>query len=130
MCVYINTGLFAGKLHRHIIQLQISEGTAVRKLEDAIKKITKMEAQILRAEQRVDDKDQTIYHNRQESRSKVKYLKSTIQDLRRKFAGSVPLQQQEKFAENMLRIQEDKRKIEEELGKVSLGYIYRYKRNH
>ena len=69
----------SGKLHRHIVQLQVSEGTAVRKLEDSNKKIFKLQAQLLRAEQLCDDKDQGIYHNRLENRSKTKYLKHTVQ---------------------------------------------------
>ena len=68
-----------GKLHRRIVQLQISEGTAVRKVEDSNKKIVRLEAQLLQREHKLDDKDQTIYHNRLESRSKAKYLKHTIQ---------------------------------------------------
>ena len=101
------------------MQLQVSEGTAVRKLEDATKKIYKLQAQLLRAEQNCDNKDQSIYHNRLDSRSKAKYLKNTVQDLRRKFAGSVPLPQQEKFAHSMVQLLEDKAKMEDELRKVS-----------
>ena len=52
---------------------------AVRKLEDSTKREKKLEAQLLRTEQKVDDKNQTIYHNRQESRNKSRHLKHTIQ---------------------------------------------------
>ncbi len=114
--------IITGKLHRHIVQLQVSEGTAVRKLEDSHKKNTLIESQLLRAQQRMDEKEQTIYHNRQESRSKVKYLKHTVQDLRRKYAGTVPLRQQEKFSAAMITLQEDKAKIEEDLRKVCVKY--------
>jgi centrosomal protein CEP290 len=68
-----------GKLHRHIVQLQVSEGLAVRKLEDARKQVSRLEAQLLRTDQKVDQKDQTLYHNRLESHSKIKHLKSTVQ---------------------------------------------------
>ncbi len=91
ICVFIKLFVFhsfvvrfAGKLHRHIVQLQVSEGTAVRKLEDAHKKITRLEAQLLQREHKLDDKDQTIYHNRLEARSKTKYLKHTVQVSRNK----------------------------------------------
>ena len=76
---YIYFFYISGKLHRHIVHLQVSEGTAVRKLQDAMKKIIKLEAHILNSERKIDQKDQTIYHNRLESRSKTKYLKHTIQ---------------------------------------------------
>ncbi len=61
------------------MQLQVSEGIAVRKLEEAMKKIIRLEAHVLRSEQKLDDKDQTLYHSRLEARSKTKYLKHTIQ---------------------------------------------------
>lgn len=67
-----------GKLHRHIVQLQVSEGMALRKLEDSGKKLLKRDAQLLRTERKVDEKDNTIFHNRQESRNKTKHLKHTI----------------------------------------------------
>ena len=51
----------------------------MRKLEDANKKIVRLEAQLLQREHKMDEKDQTIYHNRLEARSKAKYLKHTIQ---------------------------------------------------
>ena len=90
-----------GKLHRHIVRLQVSEGIALRKLDDAVKKTYRLEAQLLRAEQRLDDKEQTIYHNRMEARSKTRYLRNTVFDLRQKYAGAVPLNQQERFAEQL-----------------------------
>lgn len=68
-----------GKLHRHIVQLQISEGIAVRKLNDSDNKLVKIEAQLLRTERKLDEKNQTIYHNRLESRAKMRHLKKTVQ---------------------------------------------------
>ncbi|XP_041354243.1 centrosomal protein of 290 kDa-like [Gigantopelta aegis] len=107
-----------GKLHRHIVQLQVSEGTAVRKLAEATKKITKLEAHVLRCEQRIDDKDQTLFHSRSESQNKARYLKRNLQELRIQFAGAVPLSKQEKFAKNMLQLRQDKGKLEQELKEV------------
>ena len=71
--------LLPGKLHRHIVQLQVSEGTAIKKLAEAMKKITKLEAHVLRCEQRVDDKDQTLFHSRAEAQNKARYLKRNLQ---------------------------------------------------
>jgi len=107
-----------GKLHRHIIQLQVSEGTAIRRCEEAAKRLAKLEAHSLRLEHRNDEKDQTIYHNRQESRNKQSHLKQTIQELRRKYAGAVPLADQEKFAHLMFSLQENKKITDVELGKA------------
>lgn len=70
--------LLSGKLHRHIVQLQISEGTAVQKLESALQKVSKLEAQVLRLEQQIDEKNQSIYHNRNEAQNKIKHLKRNL----------------------------------------------------
>lgn len=69
---------FLGKLHRHIVQLQVSEGTAVRKLEESRKKVTKLEAMVLRLEQKIDDKENTLFHKRKEAQNKVQYLKRNL----------------------------------------------------
>ncbi|XP_061195068.1 centrosomal protein of 290 kDa-like isoform X3 [Saccostrea echinata] len=104
-----------GKLHRHIVQLQVSEGTAVRRLEESQKKVNKLEALVLRLEQKLDDKDQTLFHNRTESQGKVNHLKRNLQELRVQFAGAVPLSRQEKFSKQMMQLQQDKQKLELEL---------------
>ena len=74
--------------------LQVSEGTAVRKLEAATQKLSKQEAHVLRLEQKIDEKDQALYHAKMEARNKAKFLKRTIQDLRRQYSGALPLMKQ------------------------------------
>ncbi|KAL4233575.1 hypothetical protein ACF0H5_008256 [Mactra antiquata] len=107
-----------GKLHRHIVQLQVSEGTAVRKLEESRKKVTKLEAMVLRLEQKIDDKENTLFHKRKESQNKIQYLKRNLHDLRLQFAGAVPLSKQEKFSKNLMQLQQDKTQLQEELRNV------------
>ena len=60
------------------MQLQVSEGTAVRKLEESRKKVTKLEAMVLRMEQKIDDKDSNIYYNKKQSQNKVQHLKRNL----------------------------------------------------
>uniref|UniRef100_A0A0L8IEA8 Uncharacterized protein n=1 Tax=Octopus bimaculoides TaxID=37653 RepID=A0A0L8IEA8_OCTBM len=67
-----------GKLHRQIVQLQVSEGTAIQKLENEMRKVSKLEAHILQLEQQIDAKNQTIYHNRIDSQNKIKQLKKNL----------------------------------------------------
>ena len=81
-------------------------------------KVSKLDAHILRLEQKLDEKDQDLYHAKLEARSKAKYLKQTIQDLRRQFSGSLPLLKQEKFAEGMRSLHESKMKLQQDLDKV------------
>ncbi|CAB4024196.1 centrosomal of 290 kDa-like, partial [Paramuricea clavata] len=107
-----------GKLHHHIVALQVSEGMAIKKLETAQSKVSKLDAHILRLEQKLDEKDQDLYHAKLEARNKAKYLKQTIQDLRRQFSGSLPLLKQERFAEAMRSLQDSKLKLQQDLDKA------------
>ncbi|XP_061108253.1 centrosomal protein of 290 kDa isoform X1 [Conger conger] len=102
------------KLHQHIVALQVSEATAVSKLEAASLKAQKLEAHLLRAEQRLDDKERALYHARLEGRNRARHLRHTVQALRRQFAGALPLKQQEKFSGTMMQLQGDKQRGQEE----------------
>ncbi|KAM9174143.1 centrosomal protein of 290 kDa [Pangshura tecta] len=103
------------KLHQHIVALQISETTAVGKLEALTIKLQKMEIYNLRLEQKLDDKEQGLYYARLEGRNRAKHLRQTVQSLRRQFSGALPLAQQEKFSKTMIQLQNDKLKIMEEV---------------
>ncbi|GFR72659.1 centrosomal protein of 290 kDa [Elysia marginata] len=103
------------ELEEKFAELQVSEGQAVKRLEEAQKKVIRFEAQALRQEQRLDDKEQAVYHSRQEAQSKTRYLRRALQDLRIQFAGSVPMSRQEKFAKAMVQLQQDKSKMEADL---------------
>uniref|UniRef100_A0A3Q4HA42 Centrosomal protein 290 n=1 Tax=Neolamprologus brichardi TaxID=32507 RepID=A0A3Q4HA42_NEOBR len=102
------------KLHQHIVALQLSESDALGKLEAATNHIQQLEAYKLRAEQRLDESERTLFLARQEGRNRSKHLRQTIQSLRRQFAGALPLPQQEKFSLTMLSLQEDRAKAQEE----------------
>uniref|UniRef100_A0A8C6RHT0 Centrosomal protein 290 n=1 Tax=Nannospalax galili TaxID=1026970 RepID=A0A8C6RHT0_NANGA len=103
------------KLHQRIVSLQISEATALGKLESAISKVQKMEAYNLRLEHKLDEKEQALYYARLEGRNRAKHLRQTIQSLRRQFSGALPLAQQEKFSKTMIQLQNDKLKIMQEM---------------
>ena len=66
----------------------------MRKLEAATQKLSKQEAHLLRLERKIDEKDQALYHAKMEARNKAKFLKRTIQDLRRQYSGALPLMKQ------------------------------------
>ncbi|XP_070763229.1 centrosomal protein of 290 kDa [Enoplosus armatus] len=106
------------KLHQHIVALQLSESSALAKLEAATSHIQQLEAYKLRAEQRLDASECTLFLARQESRNRSKHLRQTIQSLRRQFAGALPLSQQEKFSVTMVSLQEDRAKAQEEKRKA------------
>ncbi|XP_027630115.1 centrosomal protein of 290 kDa isoform X3 [Tupaia chinensis] len=103
------------KLHQHIVSLQISEATALGKLASVTSKLQKLEASNLRLEQKLDEKEQSLYYARLEGRNRAKHLRQTIQSLRRQFSGALPLAQQEKFSKTMIQLQNDKLKIMQEM---------------
>ncbi|XP_036157305.1 centrosomal protein of 290 kDa isoform X7 [Myotis myotis] len=103
------------KLHQHLVSLQISEVTALGKLESVTSKLQKMEAYNLRLEQKLDEKEQALYYARLEGRNRAKHLRQTIQSLRRQFSGALPLAQQEKFSKTMIQLQNDKLQIMQEM---------------
>lgn len=74
-----------------------------------------MEAYNLRLEQKLDEKEQTLYYARLEGRNRAKHLRQTVQSLRRQFSGALPLAQQEKFSKTMIQLQNDKLKIMQEM---------------
>ncbi|XP_070686542.1 centrosomal protein of 290 kDa [Pempheris klunzingeri] len=106
------------KLHQHIVALQLSESSDLAKLEAATSQIQQLEAYKLRAEQRLDASEHTLFLARQEGRNRSKHLRQTIQSLRRQFAGALPLPQQEKFSVAMVSLQEDRAKAQEEKKKA------------
>ncbi|XP_041794545.1 centrosomal protein of 290 kDa isoform X2 [Chelmon rostratus] len=106
------------KLHQHIVALQLSESAALAKLEAATSHIQQLEANKLRAEQRLDASERTVFLARQEGSNRSKHLRQTIQSLRRQFAGALPLPQQEKFSVTMVSLQEDRAKAQEEKKKA------------
>ncbi|XP_048015309.1 centrosomal protein of 290 kDa isoform X2 [Megalobrama amblycephala] len=107
------------KLHQHIVALQLSETTAISRLEAATTRLQKLEAQKLRVEQQLDAQQQTLWHARQEGHQRARHLRQTIQALRRQFSGALPLAQQEKFSSTMLHLQEDRARAREEVQKAT-----------
>ncbi|XP_068417873.1 centrosomal protein of 290 kDa isoform X2 [Eschrichtius robustus] len=103
------------KLHQHLVSLQVSEATALGKLESVTSKLQKMEAHNLRLEQKLDEKEQALYSARLEGRNRATHLRQTIQSLRWQFSGALPLAQQETFSKTMIQLQNDKLKIMQEM---------------
>ncbi|KAA0724451.1 Centrosomal protein of 290 kDa [Triplophysa tibetana] len=106
------------KLHQHILALQLSETTAISRLEAANVRLQKLEAQKLRVEQQLDAQQQALWRARQEGHQRARHLRHTIQALRRQFSGALPLAQQEKFSSTMLHLQEDRARAREEAQKA------------
>ncbi|KAK3535966.1 hypothetical protein QTP70_022859 [Hemibagrus guttatus] len=103
------------KLHQHIVALQLSETTAVSRLEAYTARHRHLEAHRLRVEQQLDSQQQALWQARQEGRQRARHLRQALHALRRRFSGALPLSQQEKFSSTMLQLQEDRAKGREEV---------------
>ncbi|XP_074082638.1 centrosomal protein of 290 kDa isoform X2 [Macrotis lagotis] len=103
------------RLHQQIVALQVSEATCISKLEAMTSRLQKMETHKLRLEQKLDEKEQSLYFARLEGRNRARHLRSTIQALRRQFSGALPLAQQEKFSKTMIQLQNDKLQVMQEV---------------
>ena len=68
-----------GKLHRHILALQISEATAKRKQLLSDNDLAKQKALLLRTEQKLDEKEQSLFFIRQEYTQRIRYLRTALQ---------------------------------------------------
>jgi centrosomal protein CEP290 len=83
-----------GKLHRHILALQISEATAKRRQLLSDNDLAKQKALLLRTEQKLDEKEQSLFFIRQEYTQRIRYLRTALQvnfsfqyiEFRRKFS--------------------------------------------
>lgn len=108
-----------GKLHRQLILMQISEATAIRKLQYAESKCKKLEAQLIRTEQKYDRDNYDFFTSKKEYISKIFYLRSTVQDLRHKYAGSIPLKQQERFNAAKDKIGQIQKELSEKIRQIN-----------
>ena len=68
-----------GKLHRHVLALQISEATAKRRQLQADNDLAKQKALLLRTEQKLDEKEQSLFFIRQEYTQRIRYLRTALQ---------------------------------------------------
>lgn len=107
-----------GKLHRQIVTLQISEATAIRKLQNAVQKMKEIETQLVRTEQKLDKEIQDHFMTKKEYSSKIFYLRSIVQDLRHKYSGSIPLKQQEYYIKTKHQLIENKKELGSKLKQI------------
>ncbi|CAF3440860.1 unnamed protein product [Rotaria sp. Silwood1] len=108
-----------GKLHRHILALQISEATSKRKQLQSDNDLAKQKALLLRAEQKLDEKEQSLFFIRQEYTQRIRYLRTALQDYRHKYAGALPLRVQESYAKTMIDLRNGKKQLDLDMKKLA-----------
>ncbi|KAJ1568507.1 hypothetical protein HK405_001162, partial [Cladochytrium tenue] len=101
--------LLIGKLHHHILAIQMSEATALRKLEDAERKCLGLEAQIAQSEKYAADFDRAIFNLRTEHRSSIRLLYQTVSGLRCRLAGAVMLDKHERACDIVRRLEQGRK---------------------
>jgi centrosomal protein CEP290 len=87
--------LLIGKLHHHILALQMSEATALRKLDSAHSKCLRLENQVVQYERTIDEKDKRVFSMQQEYRNSLKGLYKSLAESRIRIAGQVTLEKYE-----------------------------------
>lgn len=87
--------LVIGKLHNHIVSLQISEANCSRKLEIVTAKCLKLESNVVQLERLVEMRDDKIYQMHLDSKNRVRILQGIVSDLRSRMCGVVLLTKHE-----------------------------------
>ncbi|KAJ3055080.1 hypothetical protein HK097_011570 [Rhizophlyctis rosea] len=100
--------LVIGKLHHHILALQISETAALKKLEAVTAKCTKLEGTILQLEKAADENQRMIFQMRMDHKKRSRYLQQTVSDLRIQLSGAVKLEKHERTCDMLRKLNAEK----------------------
>ena len=108
------------RLHGQLLQLQASESFAVAQLEGSQQRISSLELELAKIERRLEEREHTLHFQRTESSNRIRQLRKTVHSLRQQFIGCVPLDEQQKVTKMIIELEDNKRKIAEELKEASL----------
>ena len=100
-----------GRLHQQVLSLQVKENEFIQKQKLQEMKLSKLEANILKANKRSDEMEQYCLKVRNQYNIKSRSLFKVIQDLRRQFSGAIPLLKQEKLSKTLISINEEKQSV-------------------
>nr|CAH8873522.1 unnamed protein product [Trichobilharzia regenti] len=89
------------RLHRLVTRMQISESTALRRLASTQVRVNRLEADLLKSEKRLTLKENELTCLYNKSRERERRLRETITILRQRYAGCIPLGQQEKVSNRL-----------------------------
>ncbi|KAI8621520.1 hypothetical protein BC830DRAFT_180184 [Chytriomyces sp. MP71] len=88
--------LLIGKLHHHILALQMSESGVIRKLEAQQTKCLRLESRVVKLERAVDERDALIFQIKMDSRNSLRLLQKAVSEMRTRLAGHVTLEKHER----------------------------------
>eukprot|EP00911_Craspedida_sp_UC1_P000550 UC1_evm1s422 len=112
-----------GKLHHHIISLQMSEAEALRKYEHQLSLRLAGEAKLLRTEQALDRARGDLQHTREDTRRRTQYLRETLQSMRTQYAGALRLEEQERYTQDLEAARAAREALETELAAANAKRI-------
>ena len=100
-----------GRLHQQVLGLQMKESDFLQQQRILETKLSKLEANVLKANKRSDEMEQYCLKVRNQYNIKSRGLFKVIQDLRRQYSGAIPLLKQEKLSKSLISINEEKQKV-------------------
>nr|KAJ3422939.1 hypothetical protein HK105_005441 [Polyrhizophydium stewartii] len=107
--------LIIGKLHHHILALQMSEAVALRKLEALGAKCLRLETSLLQMEQARDERDRLMFNLRMDTKARVRLVHKNMSELRLKLAGMVLISKHERACGMLRTLDDRKRALESDL---------------
>jgi centrosomal protein CEP290 len=87
--------LLIGKLHHHILTLQMNESNHIRSIERLQEKCLKLEHSNIETEKALDDRDNTIFQMRIDHKTRARLLRNNLTEARTKLSGAVPIEKYE-----------------------------------
>eukprot|EP00842_Homolaphlyctis_polyrhiza_P002585 jgi/Hompol1/3327/HPOL_003201-RA len=107
--------LIIGRLHHHILALQLSETMALRKVEALSAKCMRLETVSLQMEQARDDRDRLMFSLRLETKARIRLMQTTVSELRMRLAGMVLFGKHERACNTIQRLDQKKQQLETRL---------------
>eukprot|EP01135_Chromosphaera_perkinsii_P004075 Nk52_evm6s268 gene=Nk52_evmTU6s268 len=87
-----------GKLQHHLVVLQMSEASAVKRMESMNEKLVSSEGMIMKLEKEIDEREDRLFNHRFQTRSRLRYLQKSLSEVRRQYSGSITLDKQERIS--------------------------------
>ncbi|KAJ3344968.1 hypothetical protein HDU83_004566 [Entophlyctis luteolus] len=88
--------LLIGKLHHHILALQMNESAVIRKLELQQAKCIRLESRVVKLERAIDERDAALFQHKIDSRNSLRLLQKAVSSMRVRIVGQVTLEKHQR----------------------------------
>ncbi|KAJ3018475.1 UNVERIFIED_CONTAM: hypothetical protein HDU68_011137 [Siphonaria sp. JEL0065] len=110
--------LLIGKLHHHILVLQMSESGVIRKLETQQTKCLRLENRVVKLERAVDERDANMFQVKIDARNSLRLLQKAVSDMRTRIVGQVTLDKHERTCSLVQSLDSRKKEMEDKIGEI------------